>query len=204
VSRSSACLCFGNRGLVSGIATLIGGFGGAWLVGRQDARRGERRQVREHSAAVLAVLCELTTILFGIALILDHKAYVPIDTPGLWVPSKRNTSRSSRVRARVDDHAPARIESADLPADRNVHRVIDGAMLAGLGDEVTVATADVSHERLAAVRARLPVLAQRRAALSADAPPGAGRPRGADSNLSHLTNNGAVRCGPPPYGFTGR
>jgi predicted amidohydrolase len=45
------------------------------------------------------------------------------------------------------------------------------AMLAGPGDEVTVATADVSHERLAAVRARLPVLAQRRAALSADAPP---------------------------------
>jgi deaminated glutathione amidase len=43
-----------------------------------------------------------------------------------------------------------------------------GSMLAGLGDEVTIATADISHERLKAVRARLPVLAQRQAAIKAD------------------------------------
>jgi predicted amidohydrolase len=40
-----------------------------------------------------------------------------------------------------------------------------GATLAGLGDEEGVAVAEVSRERLAAVRARLPILAQRRAAL---------------------------------------
>lgn len=38
----------------------------------------------------------------------------------------------------------------------------------GLGDSEGVATADVSHERSTAVRARLPILAQREAALKAD------------------------------------
>ena len=40
-----------------------------------------------------------------------------------------------------------------------------GAQIAGLGDEVGVATADISHERLKEARTRLPVLAQRKAAL---------------------------------------
>lgn len=48
-----------------------------------------------------------------------------------------------------------------------------GAILAGLGDAEGVAVADVSRERLDAVRARLPVLAQRRTALGTEA----GRPR---------------------------
>ena len=39
-----------------------------------------------------------------------------------------------------------------------------GAQIAGLGDGEGVAIADISHERLKAARARLPVLAQRRAA----------------------------------------
>jgi predicted amidohydrolase len=39
-----------------------------------------------------------------------------------------------------------------------------GVALAGLGEADGVATADVSHERIKAARARLPVLAQRRAA----------------------------------------
>jgi len=47
-----------------------------------------------------------------------------------------------------------------------------GATLAGLGDAEGVAVADVSRERLSAARARLPVLAQRRAALNV----GAGAP----------------------------
>src|SRR5713101_993053 len=68
-------------GLVGGIATLIGGFGGAWLIGWLEARREERQQVRDHGAAVRAVIYELTTILSGIGLVLDHHAYVAIDTP---------------------------------------------------------------------------------------------------------------------------
>jgi deaminated glutathione amidase len=44
-----------------------------------------------------------------------------------------------------------------------------GAIIAGLGDAEGVAVADVSRERLQAARARLPVLIQRRAALSTDA-----------------------------------
>jgi deaminated glutathione amidase len=41
-----------------------------------------------------------------------------------------------------------------------------GATLAGLGEAEGVAVAELSHERLKAARARLPVLAQRRAALN--------------------------------------
>lgn len=48
-----------------------------------------------------------------------------------------------------------------------------GAILAGLGDAEGVAAADVSRERLQSARARLPVLAQRRAARGSDT--GAGR-----------------------------
>jgi predicted amidohydrolase len=40
-----------------------------------------------------------------------------------------------------------------------------GAILAGLGDTEGIAVAEVSKERLAAARTRLPVLAQRKAAL---------------------------------------
>jgi predicted amidohydrolase len=40
-----------------------------------------------------------------------------------------------------------------------------GAQIAGLGDGEGVAVADISHERLKAARTRLPVLAQRKAAL---------------------------------------
>jgi predicted amidohydrolase len=38
-----------------------------------------------------------------------------------------------------------------------------GAQIAGLGEGEGVAIADISHERIKAARARLPVLAQRRA-----------------------------------------
>jgi hypothetical protein len=68
-------------GLVGGVATLIGGFGGAWLVGWLDTRREERAAEREHRGAVLSVLYELNTILFGTAVVLDQHLYVPIDTP---------------------------------------------------------------------------------------------------------------------------
>ena len=44
-----------------------------------------------------------------------------------------------------------------------------GVALAGLGDAEGVATAEISRERLNAARARLPVLAQRKAARDADA-----------------------------------
>jgi predicted amidohydrolase len=44
-----------------------------------------------------------------------------------------------------------------------------GATLAGLGDAEGVATAEISRERLQAARARLPVLAQRKAARAAEA-----------------------------------
>ncbi|TMC52371.1 MAG: hypothetical protein E6J20_11930 [Chloroflexi bacterium] len=67
--------------IVGGFFTIAGGFGGAWLVGWLDGRREERQQVREHGAAVRAVIYELTTLLAGITLVLDHKTYVAIDTP---------------------------------------------------------------------------------------------------------------------------
>lgn len=50
-------------------------------MGSLDAKRAERDQERDHAAAVRAVIYELTTIMAGIALLLDHKVYVPIDTP---------------------------------------------------------------------------------------------------------------------------
>jgi len=68
-------------GVIGGLATLVGGFGGAWLVGRLDTAREERAAQREHRGAVLSVLYELNTILFGVAVVLDQHAYVPIDTP---------------------------------------------------------------------------------------------------------------------------
>jgi deaminated glutathione amidase len=45
-----------------------------------------------------------------------------------------------------------------------------GAQIAGLGDKEGVAIADISHERLKEARARLPLLAQRRAARLTTAP----------------------------------
>jgi hypothetical protein len=68
-------------GIIAGATTLIGGFGGAWLIGWLDSKREERQQLRDHGAAVRAVIYELTTILAGLSLILKDKKYVPIDTP---------------------------------------------------------------------------------------------------------------------------
>ncbi len=67
--------------LIGGAFTVIGGFGGAWLVGWLEARHEEREQVRAHSAAVRAVFYEMVTIMSGLGTILDSRSYLSTDLP---------------------------------------------------------------------------------------------------------------------------
>lgn len=67
--------------LIGGAFTVLGGFGGAWLIGGLESRREEREALRDHGAAVRAVLYELTTTMAGLGTVLDHQVWAQIDTP---------------------------------------------------------------------------------------------------------------------------
>jgi predicted amidohydrolase len=89
--------------------------------------------------------------------------------PAAWVAGPLKEEHLSVVaRARAIDNTIYVAVGGQIGAAYTGRSVIVdplGAMLAGLGDSEGIATADVSRERLDAVRARLPILAQRKAAL---------------------------------------
>jgi predicted amidohydrolase len=94
-----------------------------------------------------------------------------IAAPAAWVAGplkEEHLSVVAHARA-IDNTVYIAIAGQGPPAYTGRSVIIDplGAALAGLGEADGVATAEVSHDRLKAARARLPVLSQRRAAASA-------------------------------------
>jgi deaminated glutathione amidase len=92
--------------------------------------------------------------------------------PAAWVAGPlKEEHLSVLARARAIDNTMFVAVGGQTGAAYTARSVIVdplGAILAGLGDAEGVAAADVSRERLQAARARLPVLAQRRAASGSD------------------------------------
>jgi predicted amidohydrolase len=94
--------------------------------------------------------------------------------PAAWVAGplkEKHLGVIAHARA-LDNTVYVAIAGQGPPAYTGRSVIIDplGVTLAGLGEADGVATAEVSHERLKAARARLPVLRQRRAAAYAAAP----------------------------------
>jgi predicted amidohydrolase len=92
--------------------------------------------------------------------------------PAAWVAGplkEEHLSVLARARA-IDNTMFVAVGGQTGPTYTARSVIVDplGAILAGLGDAEGVAAADVSRERLQAARARLPVLAQRRAARGSD------------------------------------
>jgi predicted amidohydrolase len=89
--------------------------------------------------------------------------------PAAWVAGPLKEEHLSVVaRARALDNTMYVAVGGQIGAYYTGRSVIVdplGAIVAGLGDTEDIAVAEVSKERLAAARARLPVLAQRKAAL---------------------------------------
>lgn len=90
--------------------------------------------------------------------------------PAAWVAGplkEEHLSVLARARA-LDNTVYVAVGGQTGPAYTGRSVIVDplGVTLAGLGDAEGVGVAEVSHERLKAARARLPVLAQRRAALN--------------------------------------
>lgn len=90
--------------------------------------------------------------------------------PAAWVAGplkEEHLSVLARARA-IDNTMFVAIGGQTGAAYTGRSAIVDplGAILAGIGDGEGLATADVSRERLQAARARLPVLAQRHAALA--------------------------------------
>jgi deaminated glutathione amidase len=88
--------------------------------------------------------------------------------PAAWVAGplkEEHLSVLAHARA-LDNTMYVAVGGQTGPAYTGRSVIVDplGATLAGLGDAEGVAIAEISHERLKAARARLPVLAQRRAA----------------------------------------
>ena len=99
--------------------------------------------------------------------------------PAAWVAGplkEEHLSVLARARA-IDNTMYVAVGGQTGPAYTGRSLIVDplGATLAGLGDAEGVAVAEVSRERLKAARARLPVLAQRRAAQNVNAGTHAGR-----------------------------
>lgn len=93
--------------------------------------------------------------------------------PAAWVAGplkEEHLSVLARARA-IDNTMYVAVGGQSGAAYTGRSLIVDplGVTLAGLGDAEGVAAADVSQERLQAARARLPVLAQRRAALNVGA-----------------------------------
>lgn len=94
--------------------------------------------------------------------------------PAAWVAGplkEEHLSVLARARA-LDNTMYVAVGGQTGPAYTGRSVIVDplGGTLAGLGDAEGVAVAEVSRERLKAARARLPVLAQRRAALNKRVP----------------------------------
>jgi predicted amidohydrolase len=94
-----------------------------------------------------------------------------IVAPAAWVAGplkEEHLSVVAHARA-IDNTVYVAIAGQGPPAYTGRSVIIDplGAALASLGEADGVATAEVSHDRLKAARARLPILSQRRAAASA-------------------------------------
>jgi predicted amidohydrolase len=90
--------------------------------------------------------------------------------PAAWVAGplkEEHLSVLARARA-IDNTIFVAVGGQTGPGYTGRSVIVDplGAILAGLGDGEGLVTADVSHERVQAARARLPVLAQRKAALA--------------------------------------
>ncbi len=64
--------------IVGGIFTLCGGLAASFFLYRLESRREERREIRDHKAAVLSVLFEMTTALAGLNLVLRQGALLNI------------------------------------------------------------------------------------------------------------------------------
>jgi predicted amidohydrolase len=99
--------------------------------------------------------------------------------PAAWVAGplkEEHLSVLAHARA-LDNTMYVAVGGQTGPAYTGRSLIVDplGATLAGLSDAEGVAVAEVSRERLKAARARLPVLAQRRAAMKVDAGAPAGR-----------------------------
>ncbi|MGH7760233.1 MAG: carbon-nitrogen hydrolase family protein [Candidatus Dormibacteraceae bacterium] len=99
--------------------------------------------------------------------------------PAAWVAGplkEEHLSVLAHARA-LDNTMYVAVGAQTGPAYTGRSVIVDplGATLAGMGDADGVAVGEVSRERLKAARARLPVLAQRRAALKVGASTPAGR-----------------------------
>jgi predicted amidohydrolase len=99
--------------------------------------------------------------------------------PAAWVAGplkEEHLGIVAHARA-IDNTVYVAVGAQGPPAYTGRSVIVDplGPTLAGLGEAEGVATAEVSRERLQAARARLPVLAQRRAATRAHATPSAKR-----------------------------